>query len=341
MKLSLKIVLSALGLTLFMAGCAKNIRVKAVDICGIGAMSGQKIVAIVEFKNDEYDLTSKIEKKIAEHELNEKKYFTVIGRKTMKKLIAEQKNISSKEMDSNTSFKVGKLAGAQVIINGEINYADSQRSSYESPEKECISNVEDKGCVKYRYFSILCKTIKVDMSVSMNIVNTQTASIIHDETVNKKYFEDSCEVDDDSSLVKNNNYVPPASFVFQKLTSEIANEFVSKLTPRYVYFDAKLLESIELEDVTSEQIIDFEKALAFGKDDNMHKAEIILIKLHDELDKKSYVVAYTLGLVKEAQGDFNQAKQMYDLANVLSAQSIDEIKSAVGRINISIQMRDH
>lgn len=340
MKLSLKIVLPALMLTLFAGGCAKNVRVKAVDITGIGAMSGQKRVAIVEFKNDEYGLTSKIESKISEHELNEKKYFTVIGKKHMQKVVADHGIKSSEIMDANTSAKVGKSAGAQVIINGEVIYADSQRSSYESPEKECISEIEgEKGCLKYRYFSILCKTIKVDMSVSMNIVNTQTASVIYDDIINKEYFEDSCKVTGEPNQVSNNNFVPPAAFIFQKLTAELTNEFVSKLAPGYVYFNTVLLDSIELESVTDEQKTAFEKALVYGKDDNMDKAEIILTKLNKELGEKSYVVTYTLGLVKEAQGDFDQSKIMYDTADKLSMNSIDEIKSAVERINNSIERR--
>jgi DNA-binding MltR family transcriptional regulator len=62
--------------------------------------------------------------------------------------------------------------------------------------------------------------------------------------------------------------------------------------------------------------------------------------LNDSLNGKSYVVMYDLGVIKEARGNFDEAKKLYDFADDTSLKPIDEINSAVIRINKLIDERN-
>jgi hypothetical protein len=62
--------------------------------------------------------------------------------------------------------------------------------------------------------------------------------------------------------------------------------------------------------------------------------------LNDSLNGKSYVVMYDLGVIKEARGNFDEAKKLYEFADEGTLHPIDEINKAVLRINKLIDERN-
>ena len=63
------------------------------------------------------------------------------------------------------------------------------------------------------------------------------------------------------------------------------------------------------------------------------KAEKLLQGLLDSVNGKSYVVAYDFGVVNEAQGKFEKAKKMYAMADSLTLEPVEEINTAILRID--------
>jgi tetratricopeptide (TPR) repeat protein len=86
-------------------------------------------------------------------------------------------------------------------------------------------------------------------------------------------------------------------------------------------------------DVTSTQEKRFESSLEYIKASRMDKAYKILQQLLDEVDGKSYVIAYDLGVVNEAQGKLQDAKKLYIMADDLTNKPIEEINAALVRID--------
>lgn len=125
-----------------------------------------------------------------------------------------------------------------------------------------------------------------------------------------------------------------------RLTTDIANEFVYKLTPHYIYFSVSMLDKIELDNITDKQEKDFENSLKYIEAGRMDKAEKMLQGLLDQVDGKSYVIAYAFGVVNEAQGKFDEAKKIYAMADDLTVEPVDEINLAVTRIDRLISKRE-
>jgi len=136
------------------------------------------------------------------------------------------------------------------------------------------------------------------------------------------------------------NHILSKNQAINKLASDIANSFVYKLTPNYIYLNVDLLEDIELDSVTSEQEQQFENSLAYIEAGRMKRAGQILSKLMDELDGKSYVVSYTYGVVNEGQGKFDEAQKLYYIADEETPEPIEEINKAITRIERLIEKRD-
>ena len=328
-------------------GCAQKVRIKALNPAEVGAMASKKKVAVSKFKNDRVGLSGKIEAQIAKQKLDKKRYFTVLSRKDMNKVMAEQKLQSSELMDEATTAKVGKLIGAQAIINGEVTSANAESDSYMEDREKCLK-YSKTGCVKYRYYKVKCNTTQADVSANIAIINVENAAVIYGDTINKTYSADSCKMSSDSVLgvglsLLGVNTTPKQilskSQALSKLAGDIASEFVYKLTPNYIYFNVVLLDKIEI-DATSEQEKKFESALAYIKAARYDKAKKILEDLMNQLDGKSYVVAYVYGVVDEATGNFEKAKELYTIADDLALEPVGEINLAMTRIDALIEKRD-
>ena len=319
--------------SIFVSGCAQKVRIKALNPAEVGALASKKKIAVSEFKNDHIGLSGKIEAEVAKQKLDKKHYFTVLSRKNMDKIMAEQKLQSSEMMDEKTATKVGKVIGAQAIISGEVT-SNAVSGSYKVDKEKCLKYTKTKDgleCSKYRYYKVTCRTTKASVSANINIIDVENTTIIYGDTVVKDYSADSCH---------SHGNILSRYQALNKLAAKIADEFVYKLTPNYTYFDVTLLNSIELERVTAVQNKKFEAALAYIKVARYEKAKKLLGSLMDEFDGKSYVVAYVYGVVYEATGDFDKAKEMYTIADDDTIEPVEEINLAINRIDSLIANRD-
>ncbi|MEA1892442.1 MAG: CsgG/HfaB family protein [Campylobacterota bacterium] len=327
--LSLKIFSSLFIALFWLSGCSKEVNIRAISPAEVGEMSSKKKIAISSFKNDKYGLSSQIEAQIAKHKLDEKRYFSVVSRKDLKKVLEEQRLQSSELMDESTASRVGKLIGAQAIINGEVGSSSARMDKYLDNRIRCLKYVKNKGCIKYQTYYVTCRTIQASVSANINIVNVQTGLLIYGDSITKEYNGDSCR-----------GRILSSTQALNRLTSSVASEFVYKLTPHYIYFDVRLLDEIELDDVSDEQEERFENALAYIEAGRMDKAKKLLRGLLDDLDGESFVVAYVLGVVYEAQADYIEAKKLYMMADDLVSRPVDEINLALVRIERLIIQRE-
>jgi len=337
----LKVGTSVIAATLLMSGCAQKVRIRALNPAEVGSMASKKKVAVTNFKNDKVGLSGKIEAELARQRLNKKRYFTVLSRKDLNKIIAEQKLQSSEMVDASTASKVGKVLGAQAIITGDVASANAESASYKQDKKDCLQYYKDGRCAEWHQYKVTCNTTKASVSANINIIDVQEGTIIYADTYVKNYSADSCKNGNISlgllTLNTGSKQILSRAQALNKLTSDIAKDFVYKLTPNYVYFNVTLLDSIKLDSATDAQKKQFENALAYIKAARYDKAKKILNKLMDAFDGKSYVVDYVTGVVYEATGDLKKAKELYTMADDATTEPVPEINAAMIRIDKSIE----
>ncbi|MEJ2373298.1 MAG: hypothetical protein P8Y16_05840, partial [Sulfurimonas sp.] len=120
--------------------------------------------------------------------------------------------------------------------------------------------------------------------------------------------------------------------------NEIAQSFTYKLTPHYRQFNVTLLEDPDI-DYTDQQEQLLEVSLKYIEQGRYDKAEKLLIDLIDATGQKSYVPFYNLGVIKEAEGNYDEAKEYYGYADNLMIEPVEEINNAVVRIENLIEKR--
>ncbi len=316
-------------MSLYFAGCAQKVQIRALNPAQVSEMASKKRIAVSQFRHDNIGFSGKIEAEIASQRINNKRYFTLLSRKDMSKILREQKLQASELVDEKTTSRVGKLIGAQAIISGEVAAANAQSSHYYITRKHCINyDKEKEECVRYRYYKIRCNTTEATVSVNINIVDVENGTIIYGDTLSKEYSADSCDFGTFRVLSKGQ--------ALNRMSSLLAKEFVHKLTPNYIYFDVSLLDKIEI-DTSSVQEEHLEHALEYIQYKRYDKAKKILDNLMDAVDGKSYVVAYDYGVVCEATGDLQKAQELYEMADDLSTEPVEEINVALRRIQNLIE----
>jgi len=344
MKNPIKLIILLSTVVLLFTSCSKQIRIRAINPAEVSEMAFKKKIAVSRFAHDRIGFSGKVEAEIAKQKINNKRYFTLLSRRDMSKILKEQKLQSSELMDEKTSARVGKLIGAQAIISGEVASANAESSSYYEDREKCIKYTKDSDgnyqCARHRYYRVKCDTTQASVGVNVNIVDVETGVVIYGDTINRDYSADSCKDSrTDFGLI---SYQGTSVRILSKgqalnyLASSIAKSFVYKLTPNYIYFNVKLLDSLDL-DSTSKENDTLDASLKYIEMGRYKKAKKLLENLMDSFDGKSYVVAYDYGVVHEAMGDFQTAKELYSLADDLILEPVDELNAALTRIERIIE----
>jgi len=315
--------------TLFMflmAGCAQKVSMRALEPAEIDRAAATKKIAVANFSNDRVGLSGKIEAKLARFKIDNKSYFTIVSRNDFNRIVEEQKIQNSGLVDQETVVDIGNLIGAQAIISGNVGRATSQDSYFYERRSRCA----DKKCKELIYYKVRCKKRIVGLSAELRMVDVSQGDIIYADTMNRSRTYTHCS--DDSRAL------PSREMVAQDLAESIANNFIYKLTPHYRNFRVVLLEDPDL-DYNDQQEQLLEVSLEYIEQGRFDKAEKFLIDLIDSTGSQSYVAFYNLGVVKEAEGNYLEAKEYYSNADNLMVKPVEEINAAVMRIESLIEKR--
>ena len=309
-----------------MVGCAQKVNVRALEPAEIDRAAATKKIAVANFSNDRVGLSGKIEAKLARFKIDNKSYFTIVSRNDFNRIVEEQKIQNSGLVDQETVVDIGNLIGAQAIISGNVGKATAQDSYFYVRRSRCA----DKKCKNLIYYKVRCKKRIVGLSAELRMVDISQGDIIYADTMNRSKTYTHCA--DDSRAI------PSREMVAQDLAESIANNFIYKLTPHYRNFRVVLLEEGDL-DYSDEQEKLLEVSLTYIEQGRLDKAEQFLIQLIDSTDSQSYVAFYNLGVVKEAGGNYLEAKEYYENADNLMVEPVEEINAAVIRISSLIEKR--
>ncbi len=305
---------------IFISGCAQKVNIRALEPAEIDRAAATKKVAVASFNNDRVGLSGKIEAKLTRFRIDNKSYFTIVSRNDFNKIIEEQKIQNSGLVDQETVVDIGNLIGAQAIISGNVGKATSQDSYYYEKRSRCA----DKKCKELIYYKVRCMQRVVGLSAELRMVDVSQGDIIYADTMNRNATYRHCS--DDSRTI------PSKEMVAQDLAESISNDFIYKLTPHYRNFRVVLLEDGDL-DYSDKQERLLEVSLTYIEQGRFDKAEKFLIELIDSTGSQSYVAFYNLGVVKEAEGNYAEAKEYYENADNLMVEPVQEINAAVIRIN--------
>ena len=322
---------------IFFLGCStKTVTIKTTIPAQINTLTKKRNIAVVPFKGDKINFTGRLEAKLASIRINNKPYFHIIDRDRIGYILKELK-FQSSDLVGNKVAKFGKLAGAQIIITGNLK-TSAINGSYRKPEQIC-SYYKNGKCLYYKTIYITCQTSNAALNVSINAIDVNTAQIIDAVNISKNYQGDSC---------KNAGLFGPAKILtaqeaLNDLADEAVNEYIKRIAPHYMTMQVALMDKVNSVDLTDLQEKKFENALIYIQHNRLNMAEYLLKQLNEETAEKSYEIAYDLGVVEEALGKLDEAKAAYNLADKIildsGAEPNELVDRAIERVNNLLKKR--
>ena len=311
---------------LVFTACSQKVNIQALQPAQVDSVSQTKIIAMHNFKGDSMGLSSKIQTHLASKTVNNKKYFTLVSRADIQRILHEQKLQDSGLLDESTAVELGNILGAQALITGNISDKSSSDTRYYVKRSKCV----DKECKEKKEYSVACTRRTISLSAQIRIVSIEQGDIVFSDNLHAQKEWNACS--------DRNDVLPSKRHGLDLLSSSLASSFSAKLTPYYKSFSVTLLDEPDVEYSEQQEKI-LENALIYIERQRYTKADDLLSRLLSETQERSFVAAYNLGVIKEVQGNLEEAKELYSLADNLSIEPVDEIDYAIGRISRSIKNR--
>jgi len=326
---------------MFFLGCsAKKVTVRAQLPAEVDTLTKKKEIAVLPFKGDNINFSGRLESKLANVRINNKPYFKVINREKIGDVLKELK-FQASDLVGEKAAKFGKLAGAKVLITGNVK-TSATNGSYKKPVERCASYDKKGRCLYYKTVYVTCQTSNATFNASINAIDVNTAEVVDAVNITKNYQGDSCK-DTGFSLFGKAKKFKTAQEALYDLADQAANEYVIRVAPHYVVMQVELMEKVESIDLNDKQEKMFKNALTYIEHGRLKKAEYILKKLNEETGEKSYEIAYDLGVIEEALGKLDEAKAAYQLSDKIITDTGENpsklVDNALKRIDILIEKR--
>lgn len=296
-------VFSLLLFILLLVGCSsKRLTVKSLHPSQIPS---EKIYTIFveDFVNDDLYQSLKIQNKFTSKNIDGKKVFKVLNNYT--KTDARVEGIVDSNLDYYTYYQE------------EIDYRRCK--SYRQEGKK-----GNKICMKYHVRLIPCENRVYNVQTNIKVLKDSTSEILFAKTYSKTKNIKECF---------RYHYYPYHTIARDKreintnLASLIANEFLDDISPHYVYFNIKIIEKLNEDNLnfTDSQSNRFEKITELIQKRNLDLSLSELKKLDLEFNHKSYEVLYNMALIYEAKANLFEANKLYKEAKLL-VNDIDDLQ---------------
>nr|WP_306457591.1 CsgG/HfaB family protein [Aliarcobacter thereius] len=288
----------------------------------------------MDFERDSVHLGGKIEAALNSVNIEDKQFYTIVNRTAIDEILKEQKFQYSGLTNNKDSVKVGELLGAQALILGKVNTGEEQRT-----ETEIRNRCLDQKCTRMQSYYIYCTVSKYSLTANLRMIDVERGDLIYTNNYIKSKDFKECPNDANDLLGTTLNLLgdkkPEKNIIYDEMANDIVSEFLPNISPTTTRFYVQLLDSPEI-NYNKHQKSQLEGALEYLKHKKIDRAEEILSDLLSSTNDKCYVAAYNLGVVKEAKGELEFAKQLYSIADRQTLKPNKTIIEALNRIDQAI-----
>ena len=291
------------------SGCTPKITVKSLHP---SQMPNEKlhVLHIEEFENDKLHQKEKIEEKLSNIVINQKKVF---------KLKDNHLNIDA--------IITGKVL--ESTLNYDVYYKkslDKRCRVYKYNEK-----TKKDECISYYYKHIPCENRDYKVRTQIKVLSAKDEIVLFSKIYEKTKHVNECYEHYNYAL---RSFHRDKYEVNTKLASKIADEILNDISPHYRYYDLEIIKDLDNKNLkfTQKQEDRFKNSAKQIEDRQLLLAQNNLFKLNREFKNKSWEVLYNIALTYEATNYLEKAKNYYIMA---FKQAIEDDNKAL--INNSIK----
>jgi len=310
--------------------CAPKVTTSVVMPANDSLASGIKTVAVLPFSgNYGGKASNEIENILVNAAVYGKKYFTVVERYNIDRVLDELQFQSTGLIDDNSAAKIGRVLGIAGIYLGRADVSSSEDYFYESRTK-CVSRNKKGKCERYENFRVNCTKRSITVNVLPKLIDVQTAQVVYSGKMTRS---DSSEKCDDSSLPLHS-----ISQMADGALDDILQSFRKDIAPYVETVNIVMMDTKDgIGDASGKELL--KNSILFAKKGRMDRA-CEMWKKGAETYAGSISFAYNLGVCFEAEGKLTEALNKYKQADRMTMKPMDDINKALFRINKRIIERE-
>jgi hypothetical protein len=236
------------------SACTSTTQIKYLEPSQVSNINQYKSVAIKSIKDDRVGLETQLQSALVKARYAKKPFFNV-----------------SKDWQSQSAF-----------FTGSILNADSKNSYYYVDRTRCL----DDKCKRVETYPVRCVKRITSLSAQLNMHDTQQSQIVFSDSWDLFYEESRC-ADQSGAFASSNS-------ILKQLANNVAQDFVQKLIPHYVYLNVEIMEDSDIR-YTSKEDAYLEGGVELLESGELLKAEQVFSRLVASTNDKSYVALYNLG----------------------------------------------
>ncbi len=274
-------------------------------------------IAVLPFEGNKIDgrsLASEIEAELLSVRLKGKRYFKLITRSDIDKVLNELKFSSSGMTERPT--ELGRLLNAEGILTGYVDYSYVSSPYYER-RYACLKTKGSgmiKECTKYRKYYVKCNVRNVKFLFIPKLIDVARGEIVYSKKIEKTAKAKHCE-DYSNPMVS-----------FGELLSQARKEAIRELVIDIAPHNMRVVVEFMDDDEGIGEKKEFEIALELAKEGRLEKS----CSLFYQLRSRNYAVLYNLGICAELNGDLEKAESYYRKA--MKLRKDERIEKALSRV---------
>lgn len=323
-------ILPILIVFLIFSGCSAKIATRVTFPARHHEATSLKRLAVLDFEgNSGRRVSSEIENILTNVIVSGRRYFTVMERKNLDKIISEQQLQTSGITDETSIVKFGKIIGVEGIYTGTANVSFDD-STFTENRTKCIETNKKGKCTKWADYQVSCIKRTLMLSVTPKLINIGTGNIVYANLIEKSASDSRCS---DSSTA-----ISSPDELFSKAMVYVMSQFRKDVAPYSKEVFIELLENNDgIPDAEGETLL--KSSLEFAKKDRMDRA-CELWKQGILKYPMSMAFNYNCGICSEIEGDFETALSYYKKADGLSLKPVKQITNSLIRIKSMIDNRE-
>ncbi len=327
-----------LFLCVALVGCATKVRVNMLQPAAFHEASLTKSVAVVPFSGpDGENFAAEIEGVLGSINIDDRPYFSLVDRRSLDRVISEQKFSQSGLVDPGTAARLGRMVGAQGIYTGTVTAAEVKDHRYTEQRRECVKYEEAKKdakwyegrkCLQYRAFTVRCLKRDANFAVTPRLIDVSTGRVLYSRNLGDAASSSGC---DDGS--------PPKSReeLLEKTKNTVKAQFRKDVAPFYVTAEIGLMDMTD-GIAAPEPKESLKRGIEYASRGRLDAACEIWGAARIQAPA-SPALLYNLGVCAESRGDAEAALSLYRQADRLLGKPDDDITAALNRVSGVIKNR--
>ena len=322
----------------------------------INGMQGAKSIAVVHvdgtykpwYRDHAADTAPKFEAFLTNVDVSGKRYFNVVDRSSIDRVMKEQQLSSQATFDEETVTKLGRLVGADTIFIAHYQVSDIEKSSYQAnvqgdclKEHEATGKVtkfigEGSGCYEYDEKTVDCEKKTVNVEFTPKATKVESGKIVYAKTYKASSTFNKCPNDEDKTLKSDTALVSDSfDIIFAQMRRDIA--------PYPLLLNLELIDGDSTEMPETVKSV-FDRGLFFAENDMYDRA---CAKFEQAASgyNLSPALMYNLGVCQDIKGEPDSAKGFYeralDLSTSLSASDTGLVLNAIKRLEGKMDLDSH